>query len=425
MAEIEILPQKIVDTRTIILKTRLDPSRVKLQGEKIKASFFNRSGLLKPKSQDILLVAFSKYYEPYILIGGRYSIDYAKKHSYALRVEDKTQALFIDGKKMKIEPLSLEDSARVIKLVGEERSHYENETYIVLDRTLQEVSPENLFFAPFESDVESAPVDYDLRKVQISLEEEIAFLRSRVAKRPPDVAEIVREIFEINERMIIYSPVYELTYKNKKTGKNVTALVNGITGSVMIGTFEVQSSTKVEVSLNAPAENLAIAQARFFRTEVEQPQPQARDEAYVPNSTGAASTANLVVEEKVNSMAPNPPVTPNPSSSPNQRLPEEAFQFKAENVTHLATDFMTRLGYRQDQFPTKLYAEGENDIVEIKLHQGTARVQIDTKTNEVKEYEIQEEEAQQGFFASKRKLLLLVASSLGVVAVALKLLNIF
>jgi hypothetical protein len=36
MAEIEILPQKIVDTRTIILKTRLDPSRVKLQGDKLK-----------------------------------------------------------------------------------------------------------------------------------------------------------------------------------------------------------------------------------------------------------------------------------------------------------------------------------------------------------------------------------------------------
>jgi len=425
MAEIEILPQKIVDTRTIILKTRLDPSRVKLQGEKLKGSFFNRSGLLKPKSQDILLVAFSKYYEPYILIGGRYFIDYAKKHSYALRVEDKTQALFIDGKKMKIEPLSLQDNARVIKLVGEERSHYENETYIVLDRTLQEVSPENLFFAPFESDVESAPVDYDLRKVQISLEEEISFLRSRVAKRPSDVAEIVKEVFEINERMIIYSPVYELTYKNKKTGKNVTALVNGITGSVMIGTFEVQSSTKVEVSLNAPAENLAIAQEHFFRAEVEQPQPQARDEAYVPNSTGAASTANLVVEEKVNSLSPNPPITPNPPSSSETRPPEEAFQFKAEGVTHLATDFMTRLGYKQGQFPTRLYAEGENEIVEIKLQQGTARVQIDTNTKEVKEYEIQEEEAQHGFFGSRRRVLMLLASSVGIVAVVLKLLNIF
>jgi hypothetical protein len=425
MAEIEILPQKIVDTSTIILKTRLDPSRVKLQGEKLKTGFFNRSGLLKPKPQDILLVAFSKYYEPYILIGGKYSIDYAKRHNYALKVEDKTQALFIDGKKLKPEPLSLEDNVRVIKLVGEEHSHYENETYMVLDRTLQEVTPENLFFAPFESDVESKPVDYDLRKIQISMEEEISFLRSRIAKRPPDVAEIVREIFEINERMIIYSPIYELTYKNKKTGKNVTALINGITGSVMIGTFDVQSSTKIEASSDVPPENLATLQARFFRAEVEQPQPQVRDEAYVSNSTGAASTANLVVEEKVNSLAPNPPITPNQPSSPNQRPPEEAFQFKAENVTHLATDFMTRLGYRQNQVPTKLYAEGENDIVEIKLHQGTARVQIDTKTKEVKEYEIQEEEAQRGFFGSRRKVLLLLVSSLGTVTVILKLLNIF
>src|SRR5690606_8643578 len=99
-------------------------------------------------------------------------------------------------------------------------SHYENESYVILDRMLQEVSPDNLFFAPFEGDLENGPaIDFDLRKPQISLEEEITFLRSRVAKRPPDVAEIIREIFEINERTIIYSPVYELTYKNIKNGK--------------------------------------------------------------------------------------------------------------------------------------------------------------------------------------------------------------
>jgi len=126
MAEIEILPQKIVDTRTVILKSRLDSNRVKFQGEKLKTSFFVRFGFLKPKPKDILLVAFSKYYEPYILIGGKYSIDYCKRHNYALKVEDRTQAIFIDGKQLKPEPLSLEDKAKVIKLVGEEHSHYAN-----------------------------------------------------------------------------------------------------------------------------------------------------------------------------------------------------------------------------------------------------------------------------------------------------------
>jgi len=411
MAEIEILPQQIVDTRIVILKSKFDSSRVKVQAEKLKTSFFVRFGFLKPKPKDVLLVAFSKYYEPYIVIGGKYSIDYCKRHGYALKVEDRTQALFIDGKKLKPEPLSVRGDARVIKLVGEEHSHYENETYVVLDRMLQEVSAENLFLAPSESDLENQPSGgLDLRKPQISLEEEIAILRSRIAKRPTDVAEIIRENFEINERTIIYSPVYELTFKNLKNGKKVTAIVNGVTGGVVIGKFE-KASVKLDIEV-AP-ESFSTTHTRFFRAEPEQTrQPRVPDDAYVSSSTSKSPAGNLVVEEKVNTVAPEP------------RQGDGGFQFSAEKTTHLATDFMSRLGYKQGQFPTKLSLDGETNVVEIKLQKGTARVQIDTKTEEVKEYEIQEEEPEEGWFTSKRKILLLL-SSIATIIVALKLINIF
>ena len=134
MAETEILPQKIVDTRTVILKSKLNSKNVKLLGDKLKTGFFSRFGFLKPIPKDVLLVAFSKYYEPYILIGGKYSIDYCKRHNYVLKVEDETQAIFIDGKKLRPEPFSPRDRDKIINLVGEEHSHYENETYVVLDR---------------------------------------------------------------------------------------------------------------------------------------------------------------------------------------------------------------------------------------------------------------------------------------------------
>jgi hypothetical protein len=409
MADIEILPQKIVDTRTIILKSKLDSNSVKLQGEKLKTSFFTKFGFLKPKPKEIMLVAFSKYYEPYIVIGGKYSIDYCKRHNYAIKVEDRTQALFIDGKKMKPEPLSLEDKARVIKLIGEEHSHYENETYVILDRMLQEVSSDNLFFAPFENQYETRPaVDFDLRKPQISIEEEITFLRSRVAKRPADVAEIIRENFEINERKIIYSPVYELTYKNMKNGKNVTALINGITDGVLIGKFDVKSPKKLGNPL--VSENLPVIQKRFFRVETEQ--SHTRDGIYVSAAPVKNPTANLIVERKASNIAANPPQA------------ASSFQFNAEKTTNVATDFMTRLGYKQGQFPTKMYLDGETDVVELQLQEGTARVQIDPQTREVKGYEIQEEEAEEGFFTSKRKIILLL-SSIAAVAVILKLMNIF
>jgi len=408
MAENEVLPQKIVDARTIILKSKLSPNMVKLQGEKLKTSFFVRFGFLKPRPNEISLVAFSKYYEPYIVIGGKYSIDYCKRHSYALKVEDRTQAIFIDGKQLKPEPMALEDKAKVIKLVGEEHSHYQNETYVILDRMLQEVSADNLFFAPFENELENQPaVDFDLRKPQISLEEEIAFLRSRVAKRPADVAEIIRENFEINERTIIYNPVYELTYKNMKNGKSVTALINGVTGAVIVGKFDVKSSKKFGDPL--VSNNLPVIQKRFFRVETEQ--SHARDDAYVPIAPDKNPT-ELIVEQKVNNVAASPQQT------------ASAFQFNAEKATHAATDFMTRLGYKQNNFPTKMYLDGETDVVELQLQEGTARVQIDPKTREIRGYEIQEAEAEEGFFKSKRKLLLLL-SSIAAVAVALKLANVF
>ncbi len=302
MAEIEILPQKIVNTRTLVLKPKLDSRMVRSKGEKLKTSFFARFTFLKPRRKEILLVAFSRYYEPYIVIGGRYSIDYCKKHNYALQVEDRTRAIFIDGKKMKPEPMSLEDKATVIKLVGEEQFHYENETYIILDRLLQEVSSDNLFFAPFESELENQPAaDFDLRKPQISLEEEITFLRSRIAKRPEDVAEITKEIFEINERIIIYSPIYELTYKNTKNGKSATVLINGITGGLILAKFDVKSSKK----LGDPrvSENLPVIQKWFFRVETEQ--APIHDVTCVSNSPNENTDINLTVEEKVDAIVAN------------------------------------------------------------------------------------------------------------------------
>jgi len=411
MAEIEILPQKIVDTKTIILKPRLDSTRVKLQGDKLKTNFFVRFGFLKPRREDIVLVSFSKYYEPYIVIGGKYSIDYCKRYNYALKVEDKTQEIFIDGKKLKPEPLAPGKTAKVIKLVGEEHSHYESETYLILDRMMLEVSPENLFFAPFEYELENQPrVDYDLRKPKISLEEEIALLRSRIAKRPSDVAEIVREIFEINERIIIYSPIYEVTYQNIKNGKHVTALINGISGDVTLGKFEMKASKKLAGdSLETSHENLPAIKAQFFRGEPEQ--SQSLDDSYVSNSTIKDRSENAIVERGTN-------------ISSNSYELKDASWLNAENAAHLAVDFMKRLGYEQGQFPTKVSLDGENNVVELSLQKGTARVQVNTKTGEVKEYEVQEVEMQQGFFTAKRKILLFVSSIIAVAAV-LKLMNIF
>ena len=170
------LPQKIVDTKTIVLRSRLDFNSVRLLGEKSKRRIFQRHGFLKPPSQDIRMIYLDRYYEPYIIIGGKYALDYCKRHVYAVNVEDDLQEIFINGKKLKPEPSNSETSSKVIKLEGETHSHYEVETYFILDRLGREVAPENLPFAPIDEQPEKSD-DVKLRQVNISLDKEIEFLR--------------------------------------------------------------------------------------------------------------------------------------------------------------------------------------------------------------------------------------------------------
>lgn len=412
MVEIEIFPQKIVDKRTLILKSRLDSKAAILQGEKLKTSFFTKFGFLKPKSKDIALTAFNKYYEPYIVIGGKYSIDYCKRHNYAVRVENTTQEIYIDGKKLKPEPLTPEKKAKVIKLVGEEHAHYENETYLILDRMMREVTPENLPFAPFEREQENNPeADLDLRRTKITLEEEIAILRSRIAKRPLDVAEIVREIFEINERTIIYSPIYELNFQNNKNGKNIITLINGITGEVVLAKNEKRTPSQklTQESMEICRTNLSTTKAEFFQKDSKT--SQTFNNPHISNPAVMDHSENAVIERTRTDL-------------PKSDRQENTIGSYAENATHLTEDFLKRLGYTHERTPTKMYWKGETEVVEVSLQNGNAINQIDNKTMQVKGYEIQDTETEQGFFKSRRRLVLIL-SSIFTVAIVLKLLNFF
>ena len=69
---------------------------------------------------------------------------------------------------------------------------------------------------------------------------------------------------------------------------------------------------------------------------------------------------------------------------------------------------------------------GEKYLVEVEFKKRTAKVQIDTKTREIKEYEIQEAETGSGFSLSKRKMLIISGAAAAIIIViALKLLSFF
>jgi hypothetical protein len=239
MVEIEVIPQKIVDIKTIILKSRLDSAAVKLQGEKYKRNFFAKFFFIKPKADDVPLIFFEKYYEPYVVLGGKYSIDYCKKHNYIHNVGEQTSEVFVGGKAFTAEALNLNQvSTKVINLEGEEYVHHQKETYFVLDRLRREIKVEKLQFAPSDESIEKLANEFNFRKVDTSLEADIDFVRSKIAQRPLDVNQIMRETLDISERYIIYCPVYELVYENIPTRKKVTLFINGVSGEMVLLMFD-------------------------------------------------------------------------------------------------------------------------------------------------------------------------------------------
>jgi hypothetical protein len=71
---------------------------------------------------------------------------------------------------------------------------------------------------------------------------------------------------------------------------------------------------------------------------------------------------------------------------------EEEKVLNAEEVTLIATDFLKRLGNKQGLKPIKASLDEDIYIVEVGLSKKTATVQIDSTTEQIKEYEIKETE---------------------------------
>jgi hypothetical protein len=87
--------------------------------------------------------------------------------------------------------------------------------------------------------------------------------------------------------------------------------------------------------------------------------------------------------------------------------PAEITRFDAENATSLTVDFLKRLGYKGAWLPLKVTLDGELYVVEMMLQKLTAKVQINSTTKEIREYEFQENEQEENGFMKKNGKLLL------------------
>ncbi len=243
--------ENIVARKTIVYETLVDPTVLRVASEKLRTQLFSRFGLLKPKPEEIQFVSIDKYYEPYIVVSGRYVIDYYRRCDYKVRVDDGVREVILFDNKIIPEHPTYMDSreGKVIWLTGQERLVNEAKASFIFDRYGRDATLERLPSARPEKNPNKIMAKFGIEKVADNAD--VDFVRSRLVSRPQDVQRIVAEIFEVGERVVIYTPKFRILYKNVRTGEEKAMEFDGVT------------SEKVQQRESAISQSIKIIKSRL------------------------------------------------------------------------------------------------------------------------------------------------------------------
>jgi len=250
-AETTPVKENIVARKTIVYETLIDPTVIRVASEKLKHQLFTRFGLFKPKPEEIQFVSINKYYEPYIVVSGKYSIDYYRKCAYTVKVDKGVLEVIL--LKHKFVPEQAESSTAkggsIIRPEGEERLVNEAKASFILDKYGRDATLERLPPAPSEKNPKKVIAKFSIEEVAQNVD--VDFVRDRLVKRPNDIKRIVNEIFEVAERVVIYTPRFKLLYKNVKTSEEKALEFDGVT------------SNRIQQSEGAISQGMRIIKSRF------------------------------------------------------------------------------------------------------------------------------------------------------------------
>ncbi len=230
----EAIPEKIADRKIIVYKTLIDPTVIKLATEKVKDRLFVKFGFLKPSPGQIQQISFEKDYEAYVVVDGRYYIDYYRKRIYAIKVDDRAQEVILLSQTFKPENSSAPSPGKVVRIEGEERLVHDKKAYIVLSAEGKEVSPKRIPSAPSEAHSKKIAAEIEsTKKIEMPPNEELDIMRNKIVKRPPEIERVVKELFEVLDRAVIYTPIYRVKFQNAKTGEVKTVKFDGVTARLL------------------------------------------------------------------------------------------------------------------------------------------------------------------------------------------------
>jgi hypothetical protein len=237
------LQERIVERKTIVYETLVDPAVIRIAAENLKGQLFTKYVFLRPTPEEVTIVSVEKTYEPFIMITGKYSIDYYRKRTCTFTVDNAvSEVVFGFGR---FSSKQVTDSAgktyKEIELLGEERLQSEAKATLTLDMHGKEASLKQLPSAPSEKNPEE--IIAKLNEKQVAPDFELNALRNKVQKRPADLNWIENETFEVTERLVFYTPKFRAVFMHTRTGRERAAEFDGVTGKLIhVGDNQAQET---------------------------------------------------------------------------------------------------------------------------------------------------------------------------------------
>jgi len=238
LAKEEEMKERIEERKLIVHKVAFDLEAVKNIVERDKTKFFAKLGFFKPKHEEIECESVQLFYEPFIVAEANYFLDYYKKKTYTIKIDEDVSEVIAFGQTFKPEAVKegiLKRSYKAIAFDAQERVIHRAASHMALNRTGREIDPTRLPSGPTEPEPEKAlKKDSDrVRELKISPDIILDKIRKRTTKRPPDAGRITEEAFEVTGYALVCTPIYEARCRRLKTGEIKILPISGVTGKTL------------------------------------------------------------------------------------------------------------------------------------------------------------------------------------------------
>lgn len=235
LAKEEKMKERIEERKLVVHKLALQIEAAKNIIEKDKTKFFSKLGFFKPKHEEIECESVQLFYEPFIVAKANYFLDYFKKKTYTIEIDEDVIEVTAFGQTFKPEVVKegiLKRPYKVIAFDAQERVIHRAATRMALNRMGREINPTKLPSSPVEPNPKKTieKESSKVRDLEISPDIILEKIRKRTIMRPLNVGRITEERFEVTEYAVVCTPIYEARCRRLKTGEIRILPISGVTG---------------------------------------------------------------------------------------------------------------------------------------------------------------------------------------------------